>query len=385
MQANKFNWVGDLQWGSTGKGAAAVYLATHYGATHVSTTNLPNAGHTGIIGDKKFISKIIPTSGMINACTPAPSAVRMKLARDYERVKCYIGAGAGFFLERLLQEVEECNLAPNELKIHPRAVVVTEDHRSAEISGSISTKHIASTMQGSAAAKIDKMMRKADVKLARDYEELKPYIYDGNMAEHVCDTIKYNPNCVWMHEGSQGFSLGIDHGSHFPECTSRECTVMQSMADMGVPPSLVGDVIGVMRPYPIRVGNVVENGKEVGKSGGHYDDHHEISWDDVQKMAGYPSTWNDGAGLSELTTVTKRVRRVFTFSMKQIQQAVKINGITKIYLNFANYIDYSIYGKNHVNYVTDKIWDFIYNIEDNTGVKVGWIGTGPTIEDVIEL
>lgn len=370
----KFNFIGDLQWGSTGKGLAAAYWARRFGVKHVSTTNLPNAGHTAYlnVGDKEFcfVSKIIPTSAILNHIP------------GYN-INCYIGAGAGFFVSRFLQEVEECNLGPGQVFIHPRAAVVTDDHRQMEQSGLYSTKHLASTMQGSAAAVVDKIMRGAEVRLAQDFEELQPYICEDYFAGRVIDEI--NNGATWLHEGSQGFSLGINHGSHYPFCTSRECTVMQSMSDMGVPPNIVGDVIGVMRPYPIRVGNVVENGQQVGYSGDCYDDHTEISWDEVHRRAGYPSSWNDGAGLSELTTVTKRVRRVFEFSPKQIQTAVKVNGVNKIFLNFANYIDYGVYKKNKLSEMSDKVLDFVEMVNSVSDARVCWLGTGPNIDDVVEI
>jgi len=387
MKKGRFNWVGDLQWGSTGKGLAAAYLAAQCGIERMSTTNLPNAGHTAIVTkedgtERKFISKIIPTSAIVNKPFVFDGEVRAftgdnPFARG--KIKCYIGAGAGFHVSRLLQEIEECALTPDQVVIHPRAVVVTEDHKNAEVTGSFSTKHIASTMQGSATAVVDKMMRLADVKLAQDYEELQPYICKNFFAGEVINDIQRG--YTWMHEGSQGFSLGLNHGSHYPFCTSRECTVMQSMADMGVPPDLVGDIIGVMRPYPIRVGNVVEDGKQVGYSGDCYDDHTEITWDEVHRRAGYPEDFK----LSELTTVTKRVRRVFEFSMKQIKQAIAVNGINKIFLNFANYLDFGVYGTNNPDDLTDPIWGFIAKLERATSVRVAWVGTGPSIDHVVEL
>lgn len=397
MRKGKFNWCGDLQWGSTGKGLAAAYLAAKYGVTHASTTNLPNAGHTAIVTDanderteRKFISKVIPTCAIVNK--PFLFKTNYNTIHDFngsdavvalnDQLKYYIGPGAGFNIDRLMQEVEETGLSPSQLRIHPRAVVVTNQHKNEEIKGASSTKHIASTMQGSASAVVDKMMRGSDVKLAGDYEELEKFTHSvGRVSFQEEVHASINKGATWMHEGSQGFSLGINYGSHYPYCTSRECTVMQSMADMGVPPDMVGDVVGVMRPYPIRVGNVVENGKQVGYSGDCYDDHKEISWDEVHKRAGYPADFK----LSELTTVTKRVRRVFEFSLKQIKQAIAINGINKIFLNFANYLDYEIYGTDDPNDITDPIWGFIARLERNTGVRVAWVGTGPSIDHVVEL
>lgn len=181
-----------------------------------------------------------------------------------------------------------------------------------------------------------------------------------------------------LHEGSQGFSLCINHGSHYPFCTSRSTTALQNVADMGIPPKHVGDVILVIRPAPIRVGNVIEDGKTVGYSGDCYPDHKETTWAEIAKAAGAPEEVTKG----ELTTVTKRLRRVFTFSNMQLIEAAAINGATQIALNFANYIDWSCYCTNDWSRLPQKVLDFIDKIEDLTGIPVTIVGTGPRNDHV---
>lgn len=370
MQPGKFNIVCDSQHGSTGKGLIATALASHYNVHYTSTTNLPNAGHTAIIShpetgeEFKFVSKIIPASCILN--------------KFNNSMKAYIGPGAGFTISQLHSEIESCGLSRDQVRVHPRAMVVTEKHKNAE-RGESGTKHIASTMQGSGAVQAEKLMRGPDCKLARDYPEIREIAtIDDNFVMDIHQVIK--DGATWLHEGSQGFSLGINHGSHYPQSTSRECTVMQAMSDMGVPPRMVGDIYLVIRPYPIRVGNIVENGEVVGYSGDGYDDHHEISWEDVAAAAGAPPSVMSG----ELTTVTKRLRRVFTFSEKQLKLATMINGATKIALNFANYIDWKCFKAPSAEQLTSKVWDFIKKVEDISGVPVSMVGTGPnSITDVI--
>jgi len=90
LQSGKFNVVVDGQFGSTGKGKIAAYLAKTYRPQFISTTNGPNAGHVSVCGDRKFLSKILPASAI----------------HDEEiKPKYVIGAGAIFGIDRLLEEI----------------------------------------------------------------------------------------------------------------------------------------------------------------------------------------------------------------------------------------------------------------------------------------
>lgn len=377
MQKGKFNWVGDGQVGSTGKGLINSYLAWKNKPDIISCTNSANAGHTAILPDgTKFVAKAIPSSAILNG-------------RDIDGSGPYqpmvvIGAGASFTIEQILKEYEECNKP--ELVIHERAGVITQEHKDAENSLSGGTKHIASTMQGCGAFAASKIMRGPNVSLARNYPELKQFIdlgryagtkySDGYLPLLLIEALK-DGNTI-LHEGSQGFSLDINHGIDYPHCTSRSCTLGQSMTDMGIPHQLVGDVYLVIRPYPIRVGNVVEDGVTVGHSGGCYPDNEETTWAAVAEAAGAPVEVTAG----EFTTVTKRLRRVFTWSDTEFARAIAVNGATKICLNFANYIDWSCYGKNNWDDLSVKIKDWIARLEDKHNVEVVLVGTGPRVDNV---
>jgi adenylosuccinate synthase len=229
--------------------------------------------------------------------------------------------------------------------------------------------------------------------LARDYDELKKYT-DAKLLQYAKTQSKIESNSfpealhhllragiTILHEGSQGFSLDINHGSHYPQCTSRGTTAIQNAADMGVSHLDIGDVYLVIRPYPIRVGNVIEEGSVVGYSGDCYHDHREMTWAEVAKAAGAPEEVMAG----ELTTVTKRLRRVFSFSAVQLKEAVVVNGATKIALNFANYIDWSCFGTSDYDALPKKVFDFIKKIEDIAGIPVTVVGTGPQTNHVCFL
>jgi len=237
-------------------------------------------------------------------------------------------------------------------------------------------------------------MRGADVQLARDFDELKEMVApEWEFSRRLMNLM--DNGATILHEGAQGFSLGIHHGHSYPTCTSRECTALAAMADLGIAPKYLGDIYLVIRAnHAIRVGNIKEGDKTVGYSGDVYPDQHEISWDDVKKESGCP----DDHEITELTTVTGRVRRVFTFSWDALRQAAQINGATKIAVNFANYIDWSCYRvacnplkKNKplehraITLLPPKVRQFVKRVEDETGVPVVYVGTGPENSEVIDL
>jgi adenylosuccinate synthase len=95
---------------------------------------------------------------------------------------------------------------------------------------------------------------------------------------------------------------------------------MQGIADARIAPRFVTRTYMVARTYPIRVGN--HNGNS---SGGCYPDQQEIEWNDIGQEP-------------ELTTVTQRVRRIFTFSRTQFEEAVAANQPDFVLMNFMNYL-----------------------------------------------
>jgi len=370
MIKGKFNVVTDGAWGSCGKGLIASGLADKYRPDVISTTNMANAGHTAVDADgAKFIAKAIPS----------PAALS-KWRKAYNP-KIVIGATSAFHLSQMLKEIEECGLADDQVIIHPRAGIITNTHREAEADAKTGTKHIASTMQGCGTFMADKIMRRQNLMLAKDYKELDKFVFSPDDAAQsipqMLMKILENDGTV-MHEGSQGFSLDISHGSHYPHCTSRSTTAPQNIADIGLPTQMMGDIYLVIRPYPIRVGNVLEDDKVVGYSGDCYDDHRETTWEQVAKESGAPPEVMAG----ELTTVTKRLRRVFTFSEKQLKEAVLVNGATKIALNFANYIDWDCYGCDMFSQLPSKVHEFVERIESVAKIPVGVVGTGPQVNHI---
>lgn len=161
------------------------------------------------------------------------------------------------------------------------------------------------------------------------------------------------------------------------------------MDQMAIPPALVGDIYMNVRTYPIRVGNVVEAGVQQGYSGDFYPDQQELTWEEVGLRAGMPAEEQKNLLQRELTTVTKRQRRVATFSEMGLRDAVLTNGATKLCVNFIQYIDWNDAGLRGGREVFDKLSkksrDFIAKVEETANVPVVLIGTGALHDQVIDL
>lgn len=296
----------DGQFGSTGKGLFAAYLAekavkegTRFDG--VLSNAGPNSGHTFYDQDRyKHVLKQLPSFAVMSYLLAATMPV-------------YLTAGAIIDPKILRDEALRYPVLP--IFVHPRAAVLTEVDKNTERGGTIA--EVAGTRSGTGAVIARKVLRDKDAVWGSKGHQhfmmppnVKTYDHDFNMAAVH--------QRLFM-EISQGFSLGLN-SQFYPKVTSRECTVMQGIADARIAPRHVQRTYMVIRTFPIRVGNV-----DGFSSGDCYPDQRETSW---QELGVEP----------ELTTVTQRVRRVFTFSDQQYREALLANNPDFVLANFMNYL-----------------------------------------------
>ena len=335
----------DLQFGSTGKGLLAGFLSLRNDYDVVVSANMPNAGHTFVDKDGiAWVHKVLP------------SGVYSKNLKSI-----MVGPGAVFDPRQLSKELNYLSQQgiTAEVVIHPHAAVLFPEHREAEAAG---LNHIASTMQGSMEAMVQKLRRGENANTVENCMSSIP-LPAKIVSVTEWNTIMRDAREILV-EGSQGYSLGLNAG-FYPYCTSRDCTVWRLLADAGV---MVGahqlKVIGSARVHPIRVGNTPG-----GFSGDHYEDQEELSW---EKLGQTP----------EKTTVTQRVRRVFSFSEIQIRDAMLANKVDEVFLNFCNYDPMMAI---RVAAIIDKVGQF--RIPDwavpEDHVTVRYMGFGPSAADVL--
>lgn len=342
----------DGQWGSTGKGLMAGYLALTRNPDTAVCNFGPNAGHTTVLDDgREVVVQMLPSAIV------SPSVKNV-----------LIGPGAIVDPIILYEEMEKYSdlLKGKMVYVHESAAIVNDVHKYVE-------KHkldrISSTCKGAGAAQSDKIMRIGGCVAKEFHKSLGANVSVISVMEFTDMLLKSKALQI---ESAQGLELGINSGGWYPYCTGRDVNVHQVLSDCGVPYCMEKpEVIVTMRTFPIRVGDAFDKyGNKVGTSGPVYEDMKETSWEELKLK-------------EERTTVTKKIRRVFTFSMSNLDKVIKILHPDGIFLNFTNYLD------NNPEFGTGKTGDLINIIDDkwrsikgNSDHVVKWIGVGPMIKDV---
>lgn len=240
------------------------------------------------------------------------------------------------------------NFPMDHLLISPNAGIITEDIE-AEEKGTSLKEQIGSTTSGTGLATYHRAALDGKFVAAKDIPELLPYVVNTdiimrnwlNAGEHI------------LIEGAQGYGLSLYHTPQFPYCTSRDTTASAFVAEAGLSPFDVENIIMVLRSYGIRV---------AGNSGPMYK---EISWDEVSRRA--------GKRCFEMTSVSKKVRRVGEFDSKLVKNAVRVYSPNIVVMNFMDYIaeDEPCYKKSGIGPNRAK---FIAQVERDTKCRITHVG-----------
>lgn len=339
-QRGKASFVIGGQFGSEGKGAAAAYIASRCEFDILTANNGAQSGHTSIHEGKKRVLFHLPTASLVNT---------------YPRQRTYLNAGAVIDPVVLMKELEDNpDFNTSRLFIHPNAAVIIDACREAENDvNSVQTK-IASTRKGVGEAVARKALRSGMV--AKNHPFLSTFVDKIDLNRQMQTGARV------LVEVPQGIGLSLN-GPFYPYCTSRDSTVGQAMSDAGIHPSFVGPTMLVLRTFPIRVGNILEYGTLRGHSGDCYPDQHEISWERLHVAP-------------EITTVTKRVRRIFTFSEMQAYEAIAITRPTCIMISFVNYCN-----REELEQITSSIMTSVGRLGLGRDFKLLY-EAGPTTNDI---
>lgn len=319
------------QYGSEGKGKVALELARRLDAVAVVRVGGTNSGHTGIDPEgRRWALRQLPVSVL------APNTVAV------------LPPGALVDPDIFLDEVRSLGLGPDRVYVSPAASLIMAEDKVAESRGGLMDR-IGSTGSGSGAALARRMMaRGQSTMLAGDHGALWPYLKDTET--FLADLVDRGARIVI--EGSQGFGLSLLHGD-YPFTTTRDTTAVAFAAEAGLSAFDIDDVTLVVRSYPIRV---------AGNSGPLPD---EITWSEIANQAGLPADY------LELTTATKKVRRVGRFEPGIVRRAIRMNRPTRIVLNHLDYV-----GADGPS--SSKVVDFIERtVEGPIGRKIDLLGFGP--------
>ncbi|KZN15408.1 adenylosuccinate synthase [Marinomonas sp. TW1] len=327
------------QWGDEGKGKV-VDLLTEDVAAVVRFQGGHNAGHTLVIDGKKTVLHLIP-SGILR-----------------DGVQCIIGNGVVLSPAALKKEVLELQEqgvpAVDRLKISAACPLILPYHIALDQARELAKgeKKIGTTGRGIGPAYEDKVARRAirvgdlldaerfAAKLKEvleyynfvltQYHNVEAISYDEVYAEGlemaeflrpmVADTItllhdlrKAGANI--MFEGAQGSLLDVDHGT-YPYVTSSNTTAGGAPAGTGFGPLYLDYVLGITKAYTTRVGSgpfptelFCENGQRLGERG------HEFG------------------------ATTGRSRRCGWFDAVALRHAVQINSVSGICLTKLDVLD----------------------------------------------
>lgn len=156
-------------------------------------------------------------------------------------------------------------------------------------------------------------------------------------------------------EGTQGYGLSLLHTPHFPYATSRDTTAAGFVAEAGLSPLDVDDVVMVIRAFPIRV---------PGNSGPL---PNETSWDAVTSES------RSSLPLFELTSVTRKQRRIASFDPEVVRRAIMYNRPTRIVLNHLDYVDAECLRRGRL---TEKAAAFLGVTEAAISRAIDYVGYG---------
>lgn len=319
------------QWGDEGKGKVIDYLANEADVV-VRGQGGNNAGHTVVVGDKKYALHLIP-SGILN-----------------DNTLNVIGNGVVFDPQGFLKEVEglrDKGIATDSIFVSDRAHVVFAYHREIDrlAEEARGVDMIGTTKKGIGPSYMDKVERSGirvcdfvdeeifepifrkqiaaknkiitqiyggeamDVEaLVKEYsayaKQIKPFVADTSLI--VYNALKEGKKVLL--EGAQGTLLDLDYGT-YPYVTSSHPTAGGFTIGSGIGPNQIGEVVGITKAYTTRVGKgpfVTELDNEVG---------------DRIRIAGH-----------EFGTTTGRPRRCGWLDTVIVKYSARVNGMTCIAL-----------------------------------------------------
>lgn len=328
------------QFGSEGKGKVSLELVRMATERRIAVVRVggPNSGHTAYDrSGRKFALRQLP-AGAVD-----------------RNVDVVFPAGSFIDIDVLLREIEELDYPRNRIFVSPYANVITPEQKAWEVEAGL-VSGIGSTGSGVGAAIMAQVAREASNFPLHRHDAA----HCGALDSFLHDTTALMRS--WLDagariviEGTQGFGLSLYDGGFWPKATSRATTAAAALAETGLSPIDVDDVVLVIRSYPIRVAG--NSGPLPG----------ETSWEAISEAIDAQSD------LREFTTVTKKLRRVGHFDPTVVKAAIACNNPTSIILNHLDYIGSDRVGSSECAIVAA----FVSEVERSIGRPVDQLGFSP--------
>ena len=410
------------QWGDEGKGKLVDIMSADYEIC-ARVAGGSNAGHTIVVNGKKYKFHLVP-SGILN-----PHA------------HCVVGNGVVVHLRGLLQEIGELKAAgvdyQGRLFLSDRAHIVFDFHQTID---GLNEKQLAgnklgTTHKGIGPAYSSKTMRNGlrigDLRdmeffeqrlrglvaqLERSYPGFKIDVekelaYYRSIREEILsmtiDTISYTNAALKqgkrvLIEGANATMIDLDFGT-FPYVTSSNPTVGSVCTGLGIPPTVVGSICGIVKAYCTRVGEgpfptELEDatGERLRASGGEFGTTtgrpRRCGWIDIPQLR-YAAMIN---GFSEINLTKLDVLTGFhevKIGKRYLLKGEEVTGMPSSLREYAQVVmEYEVMPGWTEDISKVKRFEdlpancqaYVLRLEELIGVPIRWIGVGPGRQDLIE-
>lgn len=265
------------QWGDEGKGKIVDLLAERFDIV-ARYQGGHNAGHSVYVGDKSYVLHLIP-SGIV-----------------HKNKTCVLGNGMvidpkAFFTEADRLTEQGLEVTPERVKVSSRAHLILPYHRTLDHTSEerLGNEKVGTTLRGIGPAYEDKVGRRGirtadalDAEVLRKRIELnledanrvirayrgtelsvedvfeETHKYVERLKPFVCDTMQFLSQAqragkTILIEGAQAALLDVDHGT-YPFVTSSSTTAGGATIGLGLAPTRITGVLGIVRTYTTRVG-----------------------------------------------------------------------------------------------------------------------------------
>ena len=319
------------QWGDEGKGKATDLLGGRVDYV-VRYQGGNNAGHTVVIGDKKFALHLLPSGILTPEVTPVigngvvidPGVLFKEIegleSQGIDTSKLIISANAHLITSYhvTLDKVTERFLGNSKIGTTGRGIGPTYADKISRVGIRVQDlfdeKILRAKVEGALTNKNQTLVKVFNRRAISVDEVVGDLLgYAERLRPHVADTAlilnnALDENKVVLLEGGQGTLLDVDHGT-YPFVTSSNPTAGGACAGSGIGPTKISGVIGILKAYTTRVGSgpfptelLDEDGEKLRTIGG------------------------------ERGVTTGRPRRCGWFDAPIARYATRVNGLTDIFL-----------------------------------------------------
>lgn len=411
------------QWGDEGKGKLVDILSKDVDIV-ARYQGGANAGHTIEIGARKFVLHLIP-SGVF-----------------HERCVSVIGNGVVIDPVALLEEMrllESQGISlRGRLKISHNAHVIMPYHKLLDSLVERGIAPIGTTGRGIGPAYYDKAARVGirivdlldhdilESRIRRNLEEKNQIIskiYDAEELDvekiieeykrfdelidgYVTDTAFYLNDAIRdgknvLCEGAQGALLDLDHGT-YPYVTSSSPISGGATIGLGIPPTVIDSVIGVMKAYTTRVGlgpypteledevgtHLLERGHEYGSTTGR---RRRCGWFDAVAMR-YSAMLNGitACGMTKLDVLSGldelKVCVAYEYEGKRSDHFQtnlrRLENMRPVYESFTGWSE-DISKVSSYDDLPENAKTYITAIEQRIGVRIACVSVGPERSQIL--